>query len=69
MCWGAITVAGQAALVPLPRGARLRSAGYIDIQEEKVKLHMAIKRATIFQQDSAPCHTSSYQKNGLKTMK
>ena len=34
MCWGAITAPGCAALKPLSRGARLRSAGYIDILEK-----------------------------------
>lgn len=62
MCWGAITAAGRAGLEPLPRGTRLNSAGYIRILESKVKVHMAIRGTTIFQQDSAPCHTSNATK-------
>ena len=62
MCWGAITAHGRAGLSHLPNGARLNSAGYIKILQENVQIHMGISGTTIFQQDSAPCHTSKVVK-------
>ena len=42
--------------------------------DKKVKLHMAISNTTIFQQDSAPCHTSKvmmkwFQDNHVQLLK
>jgi len=37
---------------------KVNAAKYIEVLEAKVKIHMQITGATIFQQDSARCHTA-----------
>ena len=66
MCWGAITAAGTAALTPIPKDQRVNAAYYIFVLSDKVKLHMHISGTTLFQQDSAPCHTAHITKKWFK---
>ena len=58
MCWGTITASGRAGLAPLAKGVRVNSQGYIQILEEKGKLHMDVIGVTRFQKDSTPCQVS-----------
>lgn len=59
MVWGAITAAGRCGLEIFGKGVRVNAAEYIRVLNAKVKVHMNITGATIFQQDSAPCHTAA----------
>lgn len=62
MCWGAISASGRAGLSPVERGVKINAKKYISILQEKLPIHMAIKNCSIFQQDSAPCHTAKLTK-------
>lgn len=62
MVWGAITAHGRTGLVIFGRNEKANASGYLKVIEEKVKLHMNITGITIFQQDSAPCHTAKVVK-------
>lgn len=58
MVWGAMAANGRGPLQIIPKGQSVNSKVYIDILQEKLKLHMEIRGTTIFLQDSAPCHKS-----------
>ena len=58
MVWGCFAHRGRGALTFLDRGARLNSAMYIGILEEKLHLFMHTLQCSIVQQDNAPCHAS-----------
>jgi len=62
MVWGGITAAGRCGLEIFDKGAKVNAAKYIEVLEAKVKIHMQITGATVFQQDSAPCHTAKVVK-------
>ena len=56
MFWGWITVNGPAAIVPLH--GTLNAVGYINLLQSHLHLiqRQPGRRASIFQQDNAPCH-------------
>jgi len=58
MVWGAITAKGRCGIHVFGNRERVNAAKYIEVMESKVKIHMNISSSTIFQQDSAPCHTA-----------
>lgn len=58
MVWGGITAAGRCGLHIFDKGEKVNAVKYISVLNSKAKLHMQISGATIFQQDSAPCHTA-----------
>jgi len=58
MVWGAITAKGRCGLHIFDKGVKVNAAEYIKVLDSKVKLHMNITGSTLFQQDSAPCHTA-----------
>ena len=62
MVWGAITAVGRCGLEIFGKGVKVNAAKYIEVLDAKVKLHMQISRATVMQQDSAPCHTAKIVK-------
>lgn len=62
MVWGAITAHGGTGLVVFGRNEKVNASCYLKVLEERVKLHMDITDTTIFQQDSAPCHTAKVVK-------
>ena len=57
MVWGAITAAGISGLHIFDKDEKVNAVKHISVLESKVKLHMNVSRTTMFQQDSAPCHT------------
>ena len=65
MVWGGITAKGRCGLHIFPKGEKVNAAKYIQVLEEKAKIHMNITGATILQQDSAPCHTAKSVKKWL----
>jgi len=60
--WGGITASGRCGLEIF---VKVNAARYIEVLHAKVKIHMQITGATIFQQDSAPCHTAQVVKKWL----
>jgi transposase len=62
MVWGGITAAGRCGLQVFGKGVKVNAAKYIEVLDAKVKIHMQISGATVFQQDSAPCHTAKVVK-------
>ena len=56
MIWGAITYRGHAGLHFMEKNEKLNGQKYVQILNEKVKIHMDITGTSIFQQDSAPPH-------------
>jgi transposase len=73
MVWGAISANGRCGLQIFDKGVRVNAAKYISVLDAKLKMHMDITGTTIFQQDSAPCHTAKVVKkwfadNGVETL-
>jgi transposase len=58
MVWGGITAFGRCGIEIFDKGVKVNAAKYIEVLEAKVKIHMQISGASVFQQDSAPCHTA-----------
>lgn len=58
MAWGAITAQGRSGLCLFDQGTRVNASAYIEVLQAKVPMHMSITNTSIFQQDSAPCHTA-----------
>jgi hypothetical protein len=54
----AISAKGRCGIHIFDKGERVNAVKYISVMNSKVKLHMNISCTTIFQQDSAPCHTA-----------
>ena len=66
MVWGAITAHGRTGLVIFGQSEKVNATCYLKLLEEKVKVLMDISRTTIFQQDSAPCHTAKLVKKWFR---
>lgn len=58
MVWGAISAMGRCGLHLFGKGEKVNAEKYIAVLESKVKVHMNASGTSIFQQDSAPCHTA-----------
>jgi transposase len=58
MVWGAIAASGRCGLKIFDKGVKVNAEEYIKVMESKVSVHMQISNTTLFQQDSAPCHTA-----------
>jgi DDE superfamily endonuclease len=58
MAWGAITANGRCGIKIFDKGVKVNAAEYIKVFDSKVKIHMNVSGTTLFQQDSAPCHTA-----------
>ena len=73
MVWSAITAQGRCGLEVSEKGVKVNAARYIAVLDAKVKVHMNITGTTLFQQDSAPCHTAKvvqkwFQDNNIETL-
>jgi transposase len=73
MVWGAITSSGRCGLQIFDKGVKVNAEEYIKVLDSKVKIHMNISGATVFQQDSAPCHTARsvkkwFSDNGVEVL-
>ena len=58
MIWGASSENGVAGLFFLPHGTTMNGPRYVELLEEKLKIHMAGHNCTVFMPDGAPCHRS-----------
>lgn len=59
MVWGSFSASGRGGLFFLPKGQTMTSAVYVDMLNTKHQAGRLMGRnTTIFQQDSAPCHTA-----------
>ena len=65
MIWGAMSTNGTAGLYFLTPGTTMNGLNYVELLREKLTLHMAIHKTTIFMQDGAPCHRSKVVKEFL----
>jgi hypothetical protein len=73
MVWGAISAKGRCGLEVFAKGVRVNAATYITVLDSKLKTHMTLTNTSIFQQDSAPCHTAKvvkkwFEENGIQTL-
>lgn len=73
MVWGAITSRGRCGLHIFEKGQTVNAKQYVEVINSKVKVHMNITKTTLFQQDSAPCHTAAitkkwFEKNGVQLL-
>ena len=71
--WGAISENGVAGLFFLPHGTTMNGPRYVELLEEKPKIHTAVHNCTVFMQDGAPCHrskvaTTFLAKNRIKVL-
>ena len=58
MIWRAIFENVVAGLFFWPHGTTMNGPRYVELLEEKLKIHMAVHNCTVFMQDGAPCHRS-----------
>ena len=58
MIWGSMSMNGRAAIEFIPQGQTVNAVKYLEILKNKLKIHMALARCNVFQQDGAPCHTA-----------
>jgi len=65
MIWGAITANGRAGLWVMPKGTTITAKVYLDILKDKLPVHMAVTKTTVFQHDGAPVHTAKLVKRWL----
>lgn len=66
MVWGAITAKGRCGIKIFDKGVKVNAAIYISVLDQKLKNHMVLSGATLFQQDSAPCHTAKVVKKWFR---
>jgi len=59
MVWGAITANGRCGLHIFNKGEKVNAERYISVLESKLKTYINICGTSLFQQDSAPCHTAA----------
>ena len=69
LIWGAISVKETARLFFLFPGTTINGSKYLELQKNKLVLHMNVHRCHIFMQDGAPCHKSKIVINFLKSKK
>lgn len=65
MIWGAMSATGTAALYFLPPKTTMNGSRYLNLLRDKLKLHMAVHRCSIFMHDGAPCHRARIVKDYL----
>ena len=65
MVWGAFSAAGRGGLFFLPKGDKMNAVRYKQVLEDHLVNFMAIRGCTMFQHDSAPCHTAGLIKKWL----
>ena len=58
MVWGCFSAAGRGSLALIEPGKTVNAQMYIDIFENRLQRTMLMSNCTVFQQDSAPCHTA-----------
>jgi hypothetical protein len=64
----AISAKGRCGIHIFDKGERVNAVKYISVMNSKVKLHINISCTTIFQQDSAPCHTAKTVRKWFATI-
>lgn len=65
MVWGSFSAAGRGGLFFLPKGKMMNGEQYKIVLEEHLINFMHINGCTVFQHDSAPCHTARVVKAWL----
>jgi len=69
MIWGGMSVNETAGLFCLPPGTTMNGQKHVDLLKDKLELHVAVHKCTIFMQDGAPCHRSKTVTHFLKSKK
>jgi transposase len=67
MIWGTFSASGRGCLVFVPVGRTVNAQVYLHMLEEKLERTMIISNCTVFQQDSAPCHTAKTVKEWMRS--
>lgn len=65
MVWGCFSAHGLGDLYFLPKGETMNAKKYLNVLDESLINFMIIHQCTIFQHDSAPCHTAKSVKQWL----
>ena len=60
-----MSAAGTGVLSFLTPGTTMNGKKYVQVLQEKLKLHMTVHQCDIFMHDGAPCHRSSLVKKFL----
>jgi len=66
MVWGCFSASGRGSLVFIPVGKTVNAEFYLDMLRDRLERTMTILDCSVFQQDSAPCHTAKTVKNWIK---
>ena len=69
MIWGGMLINGTAGLFFLPPGTIINGQKYLDLLKNKLELHMAVHKCSVFMQDGAPCHRAKIVTQFLKAQK
>ena len=69
MIWGGMSINGTAGLFFLLPGTTMNGQKYLDLLKNKLELHMAVHKCSVFMQDGAPCHRAKIVTPFLKAQK
>ena len=69
MIWGGMSINETAGLFFLPPGTTMNGQKYLDLLKNKLELHMAVHKCSVFMQDGAPCHRAKIVTQFLKAQK
>ena len=67
MVWGCFAAAGRGTLVFVPVGKTVNAEFYLNMLKDKLQRTMNLLNCTVFQQDSAPCHTAKSVKTWMQS--
>ena len=66
---GGMSINGTAGLFFLSPGTTINGQKYLDLLKNKLELHMAVHKCSVFMQDVAPCHRAKIVTQFLKAQK
>ena len=64
-----MSINGTTGLFFLPSETTMNGQKYLDLLKNKLELHMAVHKCSVFMQDGAPCHRAKIVTQFLKTQK
>ena len=65
MIWGCFSMTGRGSLWFLPPNTTMKAENYLELLKDRLQLMMAIREASIFMHNGAPCHQAKSVKNWL----
>ena len=64
-----MSINGMDGLFFLPPGTTINGQKYLDLLKNKLELHMAVHKYSVFMQDGVPCHRAKIVTQFLKAQK